>query len=72
MRNGVAPDPRVPLTALGKLVSLVYVTEKAGDGGLVEYEHDFGPKDLAIVAFNRTGIVLVGGGYRVTERGIEG
>ena len=72
IRNGTAPDPRVPLAALGHLLTAVYVTEKGGDGGLVEYEHDFGPRNLPILAFNPSGLVIVGGGYKVNERGIVG
>ncbi len=68
----VSELPRV-LTKLGKLESLVYVTNKEGDG-LSEYEHSFGEEggrkpDLAVDP--ETGrLHIVGGGYRVEQRGI--
>lgn len=62
------------LVELGQLVSVVYLTQKGGDGELVEYEHEFGKrgKGLPILAFNRSGLFIAGGSYTITTRGIEG
>jgi hypothetical protein len=67
-----APDPRAgELVELGRLVEIVYLTKKMGDGGLAEYEHRF-RAPFPYVAFNSTGLVICGGGYRVGLRGIIG
>lgn len=60
------------LVELGRLVSVVYLTRKGGDTAETEYEHDFSAKDLPILAFNRSGLFVLGGSYRITTRGIEG
>jgi hypothetical protein len=80
---GLEPAPkakraRVPhapraLTTLGRLKTVVYATEKAGDGWS-EYEHDFGEDggrvpELA-VDVDTGKLHIVGGSYRVEERGI--
>lgn len=70
-----APNPLGgTLVELGDLVSVVYRTAKLGDGGLAEYEHDFGRggRGLPLLAHNETGLFIVGGRYRVTVRGIVG
>lgn len=75
VRDGRAPDPRAgTLVQLGELVSVVYLTRKLGDLAPTEYEHDFGRggRGLPLLAYNRTGLVIVGGAYRVTARGIVG
>lgn len=65
-------DPRAgQLVALGELVSLVYLTEKAGDVELTEYEHKFS-RPLPVLAFHEGGLVICGGRYRVGVRGIHG
>lgn len=75
VREGKAPDPRAgTLVQLGELVSVVYLTRKLGDLAPTEYEHDFGRegRGLPLLAYNKTGLVIVGGSYRVTARGIVG
>jgi hypothetical protein len=59
------------LVELGRLVSLVYLTEKGGDDGPTEYEHDFS-SPLPVLAFHSGGLVICGGRYRVGVRGIHG
>lgn len=72
IHRGRAADPRKTSTALGTLVSVVYCTQKGGDGELVEYEHKFSRKSPPVLAFNREGLLIIGGSYRVEERGIVG
>ncbi len=58
-------------TLLGKLVSVCYATEKGGEGGPAEYEHEFsGP--LPELLYSDGGLVIAGGRYRVGVRGIVG
>lgn len=61
------------IVGLGKLVGIVYLTEKGGDGELVEYVHRF-KKTLPVLGYgDRTGrLFICGGMYKVTKRGIEG
>lgn len=71
-RANVAPLPRM-LTKLGSLEAIVYGTHKAGDG-YSHYEHAFGEEggkkpDLAVDVDNGR-LHIVGGSYRVEERGI--
>lgn len=75
-----------PFEELGEGVSIVYTTRKGGDGELVDYVHPWGEggrgtfKPPHVVRHMcQTGkcagdglIALVGGTYRVTERGIVG
>lgn len=68
----LAGDPRKVSTALGYLHSVVYVTAK-GDQEICEWEHDFSPKRPPILSYTETGkLLILGGGYRVTKRGIVG
>ncbi len=60
------------LVELGELVSLVYLTEKGGEGGPAEYEHEFSRGRRPVLAFHKGGLVICGGGYRVGIRGIHG
>ncbi len=71
-KTTVAPLPRA-LTKLGTLKAIVYATNKEGDGPS-EYEHAFGEDggrkpDLA-VDIDTGRLHIVGGTYRVEERGI--
>jgi hypothetical protein len=61
-------------TKLGKIVSVVYLTEKGGEGGPAEYEHEFGEGGTALptLAYNDGGLIIAGGGYRIKEGGIDG
>jgi len=67
------PDPSDgPLVELGEVIEIVYRTKKGGDVRRVEYEHAF-RKTLPRLVYNRAGkLLLAGGTYRVTERGIVG
>lgn len=57
-------------TALGKLKAVVYETNKLGDG-LSEYEHEF-DAPYPVLAFNAATkkLIIAGGRYTVTARGI--
>ena len=61
--------PKVAL-AIGKVSRLYYVSNR--DGTVVEYRHDFatGSRPLLAVSHDGTQLVLLGGAYRFTERGI--
>lgn len=68
----VSPEPDV-LSNIGTLVNITYLTSKGGEKA--EWTHDFGeeggkrPK-LAVDSENNR-LHIVGGDYKVTERGIE-
>lgn len=66
----VAPMPGV-LWTLGPLVAVTYEATKRGD--LAHWEHDF-EAPLPVLAFSEDsqGLYVVGGGYKVTHRGIVG
>ena len=67
-----AADPRHgTATKLGKLVSVVYLTEKKGDDGPTEYEHAFEGK-LPELVYNDGGLLIAGGSYHIKEGGIDG
>lgn len=67
-----APDPKAaPLVLLGDLVSVVYRTAKGADG-LSEYEHEFGATMPKLLVNREGGLIIAGGRYTVTTRGIEG
>jgi hypothetical protein len=71
------PDPRANrakgLIQLGVLVSIVYLTEKGGDGELVEYEHKFDATHPRLAYGSKDGkLYIAGGSYRVESRGIVG
>lgn len=57
-------------TKLGDLVEVTYRTEKGGDGGVAEYTHEF-LRPLPELVYSSGGLVVAGGGYTVTARGIE-
>jgi hypothetical protein len=66
------PLPDGVLSELGILKSVVYETRKGGDDGPTEYEHDF-EKPYPVLAVNEAGLLLIcGGKYKVTVRGIVG
>jgi hypothetical protein len=70
--TAAAPNPRHgTATKLGKLVSVVYLTEKGGDDGPTEYEHEFEGK-LPELVYNDGGLLIAGGSYRIKEGGIDG
>lgn len=58
--------------ALGALVSVTYEQNREGDG-LSHYKHDFAKKNRPLLVSSSDGSLLgiVGGQYRVTDRGIE-
>lgn len=58
------------LVEMGGLVAVTYETTK--DGEAAHWTHKFRRGALPILAYNAGGLVIVGGGYRVTDRGIEG
>jgi hypothetical protein len=69
-----ATAPGVPrgavLYQLGELVQIVYRASKAGD--VFDWEHDFKTPRPALAATRAGGLVIVGGSYSVTDRGIVG
>jgi hypothetical protein len=69
----VSPRPKA-LAKLGTLESVVYRTTK-GKTGLASYEHHFGEeggkKPLLALDPDADRLHIVGGDYRVTDRGIE-
>jgi hypothetical protein len=66
------PGDNTKLVGLGALVSVVYLTEKGGDGELVEYEHHFKPSDMPLLAYGDTdgNLYVIGGAYYITKHGI--
>jgi hypothetical protein len=64
-----AADPRLLSVALGELVAVVYRTKKGGDVQLTDYEHHFS-RPLPILSYHAGGLLILGGKYHVTERGI--
>lgn len=65
-----AADPRQGvLTQLGTLREVTYETSKAGDPKRTWYTHKFS-SPLPELAYSQSGLVICGGGYRVTWRGI--
>lgn len=71
---GVKPAPRPrALAELGKLVSVTYATNKAGDGPSY-YEHHFGEeggrRPSLAVDVDTQDLHIVGGDYTVEDRGI--
>lgn len=69
-------DPRDGPTELGALVEVVYQTIKLGgasQGKLANHRHQFeGPLPVLAFTANDSRLIIAGGGYRVTARGIEG
>ena len=64
-----AADPRILSIELGALVAVVYRTKKGEDRELTDYEHHFS-RPLPILSYNDTGLIIAGGKYHVSERGI--
>lgn len=72
-RARVATAPRA-LVKLGTLEEVTYRTAK-GDEGIADYVHQFGEeggkKPILTMTPNGKQLHIVGGSYRVTQRGIE-
>ncbi len=70
--KGVAGDPRGGLTLLGELTEVAYRTDKGGYPRAAGFRHVF--EDPPALTYTRPEgrLVLVGGDYRLTMRGIEG
>jgi hypothetical protein len=60
------------LVTLGTLREVVYETVKGGDGGPTEYEHAFSRRKPPLLVYCQRSqkLVIAGGEYRVTWRGI--
>lgn len=70
-----AADPGAePVVALGELVSVVYRTRKGDDERLTDYEHTFSKVRPLLCYAPKQGakLLVCGGTYTVTKRGIEG
>jgi hypothetical protein len=65
----IPPPPKVAL-AIGKVSRLYYVSDRGGRA--TEYRHDFakGSRPLLAVSHDGKTLMLLGGAYRFTERGI--
>jgi hypothetical protein len=64
-------DPSGPVTEMGLLYAVEYLSEK-GDDGESMYRHEL-EAPYPVLAFDRAGLLLIaGGGYKVEERGIVG
>jgi len=74
-----APDPRTGVVELGALVAIEYATAKGSRDEDV-YRHEFRVGCLPLLGVVKDGpmgrgaggLVIVGGGYRVREEGIDG
>jgi hypothetical protein len=64
-----AADPRILSIELGELVAVIYRTKKGEDTRLTDYEHHFS-RPRPVLSYNPTGLIIAGGKYHVTERGI--
>lgn len=66
-------DPREVAVELGRLVAVVYETTKGRGRPVRWYEHDFG-EPLPVLGYGlRSGVLVVlGGQYQITRKGIEG
>lgn len=60
-----------PPVELGELVAVLYRTRKGTDSELVDYDHGF-KRTRPRLCFNDGGLIIAGGSYRVTWRGIVG
>ena len=69
VRGLSAADPRILSIELGELVAVIYRTKKGEDTRLTDYEHHFS-RPLPLLSYNATGLIIAGGKYHVTERGI--
>lgn len=70
----VADPSSAPLETICEVKSIVYVTTKRGDDAPTPYEHRFArpyPVLARLPGHRGASLVLVGGGYTVTRRGIE-
>jgi len=69
-RVAVSPLPRVALT-VGELLGIMYRTER--DSRMENYLHRFRKSARPILAVSPDGrtLLILGGDYRVTDRGIE-
>ena len=58
------------LTELGELVEVAYATAKAGDPAI--WVHAFEARRPVLGSTEDGGLIIAGGDYRITARGIEG
>lgn len=67
--NGLPAQPKV-VSVIGELDAVLYTTMR--DGRVEKYIHKFAATDKPLLCVSPTGrqIILVGGKYRFTERGI--
>jgi len=67
------PKPKIPdvMVAIGEVTGIMYSTIR--DGKLEQYIHEFkkGSRPLFAVSHDGKSLVLLGGAFRFTERGIE-
>lgn len=75
IQSSTAADPQAEvLTVLGDLVEVRYATKKGGDRGLTRYDHEFSGKLPQLCFAEEQGgrLVIAGGSYTVSSRGIVG
>ena len=70
----VACDCKGELVGLGKLREIVYETVKGNDPAPTEYQHEFSRRSPPVLAYcvSCRRLVIAGGTYKVTWRGIVG
>ena len=64
-----AANPRLRSEAIAPIVAVTYRTKKGADRVLTDYRHPF-KRPRPVLAWNPSGLLIVGGVYHVTERGI--
>jgi hypothetical protein len=68
-RRHEAGDPRIASESLGAIVAVTYRTRKGRDTRLTDYRHPFS-RPRPVLAWNPSGLLIAGGAYHVSERGI--
>ena len=72
-RVRIARIQRLPLTPLGELRGVIYRTRRVPGEAPKNYVHFFqGRSPLLVTNPTGTRLYIIGGHYRVTQRGIEG
>lgn len=62
-------DPRKQATRIEEIVAVTYCTKKGTDTRRTDYRHPF-KRPRPVLAWNPSGLLILGGVYHVTERGI--
>ncbi len=70
--QGLAGDPRSKLTLMGMMTECAYRATKLGYPRDAVFRHSFSEPLPALTYTREAKLVIVGGAYRITMRGIEG